>query len=125
MIVVPCIVPSITPLRSLDYGANEGVGGTATAMGRLESSNSLTAAATKTAAPYLGGSYFERQGNLVRRSVMGITGVTIWAIGVINNLLSPLDPPPLQLWGNFEDCRDVPQAWIWHFMKGLGLNVRL
>ena len=56
-------------------------------MGRLESSNSLTAAAMKTAAPYLGGSYLERQGNLVRRFAMGRVRVTIWVIGVINLLI--------------------------------------
>ena len=39
------------------------------------------------------GSYLEGQGDLLGRLIMGVIGVTIWVVGVINLLTSPPDPP--------------------------------
>ena len=37
--------------------------------------------------------YLEGPGDLVSRLIRGITGVTIWVIGVINLLMKSPDPP--------------------------------
>ena len=56
--------------------------------------------------------FLEGHENLVSRFVMGIIGVIIWLIRVINQHTSPPDPPS---WGNLQSSDVVP--WGTQFIR--------